>query len=101
MTTVCAHHEVPLPVAAVRVVWRDVGLDPAHGAPPGPFGYRVEAETAPGQWVCILDRADSREDLLCDYRELPSPALALRVRLCIASHPPGVAPGVIDFTAFG
>ena len=85
----------------MRIVWRDVGLDPPAGAAPGPFGYRVEAETAPGEWTCVLDRADSREDLLCDYRELPAPVRALRVRLVVTSHPPGIAPGVIDFTAFG
>ena len=101
VTALCAYHGVPLAVAAVRVVWRDVGLDPLRGVGPGPFGYRVEAETAPGAWTCVLDRSDSREDLLCDYRELPEPVRALRVRLVVVSHPPGIAPGVIDFTAFG
>lgn len=101
VTALCAYRGVPLPVSAVRVVWRDVGLDPRRGVLPGPFGYRVEAETAPGVWACILDRSDSREDLLCDYRELPAPVPALRVRLRIVSHPAGIAPGVIDFTVFG
>ena len=54
-----------------------------------------------GYLVGTLDRSDSREDFLCDYRELPSPVRALRVRLVVTSHPPGVEPGVIDFTAFG
>ena len=71
------------------------------GARPGPFGYRVEAETSPGAWRVVLDRSDAREDFLCDYRELPEPVAALRLRLCVTSHPPGVEPGVIDFTAFG
>ena len=101
VTTFCAFHGVPVPVAAVRVVWRDVGLDPAHGVLPGPFGYRVEAETAPGEWISVLDRFDSREDLLCDYRALPAPVRVLRVRLVVTSHPQGIEPGVIDFTAFG
>ena len=101
VTALCAYHGVPLPVAAVRVLWRDVGLDPLRGVGPGPFGYRVEAETAPGVWTVALDRSDSREDFLCDYRELPSPVAALRVRLVVTSHPPGIEPGVIDFTAFG
>lgn len=101
LTTLCAYRAVPLPVAAVRVLWRDVGLDPPAGARPGPFGYRVEAETSPGVWRVVLDRSDAREDFLCDYRELPEPVAALRLRLCVTSHPPGVEPGVIDFTAFG
>ena len=32
-------------VHAVRVIWRDVGLDTTKGVLPGPFQYRVEAET--------------------------------------------------------
>ena len=32
---------------------------------------------------------------------VPEPVAALRLRLCVTSHPPGVEPGVIDFTAFG
>ena len=101
LTAHCAYKDGTVPVAAVRVVWRDVGLDPAHGAAPGPFGYRVEAETEPGEWTCVLDCSDSREDLVCDYRELPAPVRARRVRLVVTSHPPGIEPGVIDFTVFG
>ena len=101
VTARCALKDKPLAISAIRVLWRDVGLDPKHGINPGPFGYRVEADTGGNVWTCILDRSGSTEDLLCDYRELSSPVDAFRVRLCITSHPDGIEPGVIDFTAFG
>ena len=87
-------------VQAVRVIWRDLGLDTTKGVLPGPFRYRVEAETAPGTWTTIIDRSQSTEDLLIDYREcVPTPAL--RARLVITGHPPGIQPGVTEFTVFG
>ena len=56
-------------IHAVRVIWRDIGLDTNRGVLPGPFRYRVELETAKDQWTTILDRSESTEDLLIDYRE--------------------------------
>ena len=60
----------PATIHAVRVIWRDVGLDSNRGVMPGPFRYRVELETAKDKWTTILDRSESTEDLLIDYREL-------------------------------
>lgn len=87
-------------VQAVRIAWRDVGLDLTKGIAPGPFRYRVEAETSPDHWTTILDRSDSPDDLLIDYRETP-PTNATRVRLVILGAPTGITPGVADFTVFG
>jgi hypothetical protein len=87
-------------VQAVRVIWRDVGLDTTHGILPGPFRYRIEVETAPGTWSTIIDRTQSTEDLLIDYRECP-PTSALRARLVVVGHPPGIRPAVAEFTVFG
>ena len=87
-------------IHGVRVIWRDLGLDTTKGVLPGPFRYRVEAETAPGVWATIIDRSQSAEDLLIDYREC-APTAALRARLVITGHPPGVQPGVAEFTVFG
>jgi len=47
-------------VQAVRIIWRDVGLDTQRGIVPGAFQYRVEVETAPDSWTTILDRSSSR-----------------------------------------
>lgn len=90
----------PAGIHAVRVIWRDVGLDPKKGVKPGPFRYRVEIESAPGQWTCLLDRANNTRDLLIDYHETPAQSGA-RARLVILGSPKGITPGVVEFTLFG
>lgn len=87
-------------ICAVRVIWRDVGLDTNRGVQPGPFRYRVELETAKNQWTTILDRSESKEDLLIDYREV-TPTVGSRARLVILGWPEGITPGVAEFTVFG
>lgn len=95
-----AHFSAKAVIHAARVVWRDVGLDTTSGKNPGPFRYRIEAETAPNQWATIIDRSESTEDLLIDYREC-APVAATRARLVILGHPAGIRPGVAEFTVFG
>ncbi len=90
----------PATIHAVRLVWRDVGLDTNRGVKPGPFRYRVELETAKDQWTPILDRSGSDEDFLIDYREV-TPTVGLRARLVITGWPKGITPGVAEFTVFG
>ena len=87
-------------VHAARVIWRDVSMDTTNGIHPGPFRYRIEVETAPDTWVTIIDRSQSTEDLLIDYREC-APTVALRARLVLTGHPPGIQPAVAEFTLFG
>jgi hypothetical protein len=87
-------------VHAARVIWRDIGLDTTKGVNPGPFRYRIEAETSAGVWVTLIDRTQSTEDLLIDYREC-GPTPALRARLVITGHPAGIQPAVAEFTVFG
>jgi hypothetical protein len=87
-------------VRAVRVIWRDVGLNTKRGAKPGAFRYRVEVRTAADRWVTVVDRSRSTEDLLIDYRECPAtPGTA--ARLVIVGAPAGITPGVAEFTVFG
>ena len=87
-------------IHAARVIWRDVGLDTKGGVLPGPFRYRIEAETAPGVWTTIIDRTASTEDYLIDYREC-APTPAQRARLVVTGHPAGISPAVAEFTLFG
>jgi hypothetical protein len=87
-------------IHAVRLIWRDIGLDTKHDVKPGPFRYRVELETAKDQWTTILDRSESTEDLLIDYREC-KPTTGTRARLVILGSPKGITPGVAEFTVFG
>jgi xylan 1,4-beta-xylosidase len=98
--TLTAHFSAKATIQAVRVIWRDAGLDTTSGKNPGAFRYRVEAETIRGTWTTIIDRSGSTEDLLVDYRECP-PTSALRARLVITGHPPGIQPAVAEFTVFG
>jgi xylan 1,4-beta-xylosidase len=87
-------------VTAVRVAWRDVGMDTTRGVMPGAFKYRVEVETAPNAWKTVVDRSASTDDLLVDYRECP-PTAGARVRLVVLGWPKGITPGVAEFTVFG
>ena len=98
--TLTAHFSTRATIHAARIVWRDVGLDTTAGKNPGAFRYRIEAETAPGEWTTIIDRSESAEDFLVDYREC-APVHATRARLVILGHPPGIQPGVTEFTVFG
>jgi hypothetical protein len=86
-------------VHAVRIAWRDVGMNTRGGVVPGAFRYRVEAQSG-NTWTTIVDRSASTEDLLIDYRETaPTPATA--VRLVIVGAPQGITPAVAEFTVFG
>ena len=98
--TLTAHFNGRAVIHAARVIWHDVGLDTTSGKNPGPFRYRIEAETAPGVWSTIIDRGRSTEDFLIDYREC-APTPALRARLVVLGHPPGIKPAVAEFTLFG
>ncbi|MDD6876730.1 MAG: family 43 glycosylhydrolase [Clostridiaceae bacterium] len=91
--------EAPYELEASRLIWRDVGLSYEKGALPGAFRYKIEASDG-GDWFCVLDRSESREDFAVDYRTFP-PVTARRVRLVITGAPEGIAPGVIDFSVFG
>lgn len=98
--TLTSSFGAPATIHAVRIIWRDIGLDTKNGVTPGPFRYRVEIETAKDQWTAILDRSDSTEDLLIDYREC-KPTTGTRARLVILGSPKGITPGVAEFTLFG
>ena len=98
--TLTSSFMTPASVHAVRIVWRDVGLDARHGVLPGPVRYQVELETGREKWATILDRGNSDEDLLIDYREC-QPAVGSRVRLVILGWPKGIVPAVAEFTVFG
>ena len=90
----------PSTIDAVRIVWRDVGLDTHQGISPGPIRYRIELETAIGTWKTIVDRSQSQEDLMTDYREC-APAVGNRARLVVLDWPKGIVPAVSEFTIFG
>ena len=87
-------------VHAIRIAWRDLGLNTQKGITPGPFRYKVDLQTAPNAWTTVIDRSESKEDLLIDYRQCP-PTKATAARLVIVGAPSGITPGVAEFTVFG
>jgi hypothetical protein len=91
----------PGTIHAVRLIWRDIGMNTLKGVLPGPFRYRVELQSPNGDWSSILDRTQSTEDLLIDYRETPAFSGATKARLVITGWPKGITPGVAEFTVFG
>ena len=92
---------LPSTIRSVRIIWRDVGLDTARGASPGAIRYRVELETSKDKWSTIIDRSQSTDDLLIDYRECPQASIGSRARLTILEWPKGTTPAVTEFTLFG
>jgi xylan 1,4-beta-xylosidase len=60
----------------------------------------VEAETSSGTWTTLVDRSQSTEDFLIDYRECV-PTTAGRARLAVFGHPEGIQPAGAEFTVFG
>lgn len=87
-------------ISAVRLVWRDVGLDMSEGVVPGPFRYTVEALLPDGEWRMVVDRSQSEEDYVIDYRTFQT-VTAKEVRLNLLGAPEGITPGLISLTVFG
>lgn len=92
----------PYLVGAVRIYWRDIGLDYASGVRPGAFRYMIEGceEDIPEHWITLCDRTQSENDFNIDYRTFPEISCRF-IRLRIVGTPPGIVPGVIDFSVFG
>ena len=85
-------------IRSFRVIWRDLGLDTNRGVLPGPYRYRIDYRSN-GVWWTWLDASKNDVDLMVDYREAPE-AKADAVRLVVLSAPPGITPGLVEFTVF-
>ncbi len=85
-------------IRSFRIVWRDIGLDTNRGVMPGPYRYRVDYRSH-GLWWTWLDASKNETDLMVDYREAPA-VEADAVRLVVLSAPPGITPGLSEFTVF-
>ncbi len=90
----------PYFLGAVRIFWRDVGLDYAKGAFPAPYRYLLEGRTLSGEWIPLCDRRTSEEEYNIDYRSF-QPALCNAVRLSVTGWGEGLTPGIIDLAVFG
>ncbi len=95
--------QAPYLVSAMRVMWRDIGLDYAGGVLPGPYRYVVEGcpdFDQPDTWITLVDRSHNEEELNVDYKTFDAVSVE-KVRLKVLSAPKGMKVGVIDFTVFG
>ena len=90
-------------IRAVRLIWRDIGMEVLDGIFPGPFRYVMEYAPDPSlqNWQTLVDASDNREDLCIDYREIEEDVRAYGIRLRILGAPDGITPGVVSLTAFG
>ena len=89
-------------VSALRLLWRDIGMDCANGIVPGPFRYVVEYTESrkSAVWRVLVDASENTEDLCIDYRQF-EPVKAYAVRLRILGAPKGITPGLTSLTVFG
>ncbi len=88
--------------SAVRIMWKDIGLNFKAGVNPGPYRYVVEVKNGnfDGKWVTVVDASENDVDLTVDYRTFePTPCTMVRIR--ILGAPEGVTPGLLNFTLFG
>ena len=89
-------------VSALRILWRDIGMDCKNGIDPGPFRYVAEYTDSKKQddWKLLVDASENTEDLCIDYRQFES-VQAYAIRLRILGTPNGIQPGLTSITAFG
>lgn len=86
-------------VSAVRIFWRDNGLDYSRGILPGPIGYILYG-FCDGEWTVLLDNRNPSEEKNIDYKTFPTKKCC-KVKLVITDYKEGIHPGVIDFAVFG
>lgn len=87
-------------VEALRIIWRDIGMDTAKGILPGAIRYVTEysPDRENREWRPLTD--ENTEDFCIDYRTF-APVRAYAVRLRILGAPEGITPGLVSLTAFG
>lgn len=89
-------------VHAVRLIWRDVGMETLKGIMPGAFQYVIEYAPNSGldKWEILIDASENTDDLCVDYRPVDV-VMAYGIRMRILGSPKGITPGVVSLTAFG
>ena len=86
---------------ALRIIWRDVGLDYGAGRIPAPYRFTVEgARTEDGAYGPLCDERDNTLEENIVYRTF-EPARVRYVRLTVTGWAAGLTPGVISFCVFG
>ena len=86
--------------SAMRIIWRDVNINPDENRVAGAFQYKVSVSVDNKNWTTVVDKSDNKTDYLIDY-EVFDTVRANFVRLTVVGSPEGIEPGIIDFTVFG
>lgn len=90
----------PQPLRALRLHWKEPGLDYDAGLAPRPMRWRLLGRKDERQdWVPLLDRSANSQDSLIEYQELAGQSCR-HVRLELTEHPGALGVGLIDFTVF-
>jgi len=94
--------EAPYNVSAVRIIWRDIGLDYDNGIVPGAYQYIIEGQKDVDidEWTTLVDMSHNYIDMNIDYKTFDTVSCEC-VRLRIVGAPKGIKPAVISFVAFG
>jgi xylan 1,4-beta-xylosidase len=87
-------------ISAIRLWWRDEGLDYDAGVLPGPFQYKIEGCLDTNEWFTIKDNTQNQTDMLIDFLTFDTVSVD-QVRLIITSWPKGITPTLIDCSIFG
>ena len=87
-------------VSAIRLWWRDIGLDYEGGVLPGPFRFRIEGKVGEGDWFTIADKTDNAVDMHIDFVTFDTVPVD-HVRVVITGWPEGISPALIDASVFG
>lgn len=94
--------QAPYLVSAMRILWRDIGLDYDNGVLPGAYRYTLEGrpDNDRDAWIMLIDARENTVETNVTY-ETFAPVSVEAVRLKIYGHDNGMPPAVIDFTVFG
>jgi hypothetical protein len=87
-------------ISAIRLWWRDIGLDYDNGILPGPFKFKIEGSLEDDDWFTIVDKTQNEVDMHIDFLTFDT-VEADQVRIVITGWAKGITPALIDATIFG
>lgn len=89
-------------ISALRVMWKDIGLNYGKGIFPTSYQYVVEylSDEMDEEWKIIVDASENDFDLSIDFRIFERVKAAF-VRIRILGWGKEIKPGLLNFTVFG
>lgn len=84
--------------SAVRIFWKEIGLDYQNGVLPEPIGFLLEG-CCDGKWFTLVDNTAPSEEKNIDYHMFAD-ARCEKIRLTLLK-PKKITVGVIDLAVFG